>query len=46
MKAAFVLVGLICVVVSCGLIAVHHEPSDAGNSSEYITRGIINATKH
>jgi hypothetical protein len=46
MKAVFVTVGLFCIVASCCMATVYMEPSDAGNSTEYITRGIINATKH
>lgn len=45
MKAAIVLVGLLSVMVSCCMVVAHMEPSDEGNSAQYITRGIMNAVK-
>lgn len=45
MKAALVLVGLFSVLVSCGIIVVHMEPPEGGNSAQYITQGIVSATK-
>lgn len=45
MKATLVLVGLFSVIVSCGVIVVHMEPSEGGNSAKYITQGIIKATE-
>lgn len=46
MKAAIVLVGLFSIIASCCVLVVHMEPSDGGNSAQYISRGILNATKH
>lgn len=45
MKAALVLVGLLSVIVSCCTVVAYMEPSEGGNSSQYITRGIMDATK-
>jgi hypothetical protein len=46
MKATIVLVGLFSVIASCCMVVAHMEPSDGGNSAQYISRGILNATKH
>jgi hypothetical protein len=45
MKATLVLVGLFSVIASCCMTVAYMEPSDGGTSAQYITRGIMNATK-